>query len=101
MTDNPLFRDRVPEAAANQLAVVLAWATECALATVEQLEHRKRVSKRELARHQSIANELVAHCRELNVAPHGLGGAPCPRLEKLLNCGQTSSWPLDGHMDAR
>ncbi len=38
---NPLFKDRVPVAAAQQLATVLAWLTECQLATLEGMKLAK------------------------------------------------------------
>lgn len=82
MNSDRLFEDRVPEAAARQLATVLAWATECHLATLANLP--KRTSKSERARHQSIADQLVFHCAELKVDPRGLLGRPCPRLARLL-----------------
>lgn len=81
---HPLFQNRVPEAAALQLAAVLAWAAECQLATLEHVSLRKSTSKADLHRHQSIADKLVFHCRDLNVQPTGLEGRFCPRLDKLL-----------------
>lgn len=71
---DPLFKDRVPEAAARQVAVVLAWLTECQLATLEGLEELKRTSKSELHRQRQICDQAVAHCKDLGVAPVGLGG---------------------------
>lgn len=79
-----LFRHRVPEAAARQLATVLAWATECELATLETLQARKGTSKADLARHAEIVRQLVYHCRDLGVRPSGLGGSSCPRLVSAL-----------------
>lgn len=81
--DEALFRDRVPEAAARQLAAVLAYATECQLATLEMLELRKSASKSDLCRHRGITDTLVRHCRELGVSPRAGFGA-CPRLTALL-----------------
>ena len=78
--DEALFKHRVPEAAARQLAVVLAWATECNLATLERLEERKTSSAYDKNRQKSICDTLVRHCRELNVAPSGLDGRHCGRL---------------------
>lgn len=79
-----LFRDRGPEAAARQLAVVLAWLTECELATLERLKLRKSTSKAELARHESIVKDAVFHCRDLRVTPRGLAGRPCTRLAEAM-----------------
>jgi hypothetical protein len=82
-----LFRDRVPEAAARQLACVLAWAAECALATAEQIDLRKSASRSDRQRHRSIALTLVLHCKELGVNPRaGLNG-PCPRLADAITEG--------------
>jgi hypothetical protein len=64
-----LFSKRVPEAAARQLAVVLAWVVECQLATLEQLEERKSTSARELNRQRSICDTAVWHFRDLQAEP--------------------------------
>lgn len=68
---NPLFRDRVPEAAAQQIATVLAWLAECQLGTLADMEGRKSTSKRELARQRWICAVVVQHCHELGVQPRG------------------------------
>ena len=81
---NPLFSERVPEAAAVQLALVLAWATECQLATLEELKARKSASQRDIRRHASIAAKLVFNCKDLNVTPRVFCGRPCPRLTEYL-----------------
>jgi len=81
---SPLFRDRVPVAAANQLAIVLAWLTECDLATLEGLEGMSKVSKRELERQRFICDTAVRHCFDLGVQPVGLEGRRCTRLEERL-----------------
>lgn len=81
--DEALFRDRVPEAAARQLATVLAWAAECQLATLEELPRATSASRRR--RHMAIAGTLVFHCIDLNVSPRGLNGYGCPRLEKHMS----------------
>lgn len=82
-----LFENRVPEAAARQLAIVLAWLTETALATLEGLKGRKSTSQYELRRQSQICDDAVRHCRELGVTPRGLSGAPCGRLEERLKDG--------------
>lgn len=84
VSTEPLFEDRTPEAAARQLAVVLAWATECELATVEYYRATKSTSRGELRRHESIAEQLVFHCRDLKVPPYGLMGIKTSRLAELL-----------------
>lgn len=81
---NPLFKDRAPQAAAQQLAIVLAWLTECQLATLEGLELIKRTSKSELSRQRHICDRAIAHCKDLGVDPVGLRGDPCVRLAEHL-----------------
>lgn len=80
--DSPLFKDRTPEAAAWQLAVVLATAVECQIETLDNLP--KSTSARERKRHERIARTLVFHCDELGVEPSGLNGYHCPRLAQAL-----------------
>lgn len=81
-----LFRNRIPEAAAMQLAIVLKSATEMHLATLEHLRCVKRVPKYELERQESICNTLVEQCIDLDVPVEmkGLRGVPCSRLDELL-----------------
>lgn len=81
---DPLFKDRMPEAAARQLATVLAWLTECQLATLEGLEAVKRTSKSELARQRDICDQAVSQCKDLGVTPGGLRGNRCVRLAERL-----------------
>jgi len=52
ISTDTLFKDRVPEAAARQLATVLAWLTECQLATLQDLRQVKSTPKSKLARQQ-------------------------------------------------
>lgn len=87
MSDESLFRDRVPEAAARQLATVLAWLTECELATFERYRLRKSTPASTLRRHQEICATAVMHCRELGVQPKGLNGGRCVRLAAALTDG--------------
>lgn len=82
-----LFEDRVPEAAARQLATVLAWATECELATLEHLRMLKSSPKSQIERHYKIASTLLYHCWDMKVEPKGLEGRSCPRLAELLARG--------------
>lgn len=85
MGSDDLFKNRTERAAAVQLATVLAWATECELATVEHMKLLKRPPRGELKRHEDIAKKLVFHCRDLNVPPYGLMGRPCTRLMDELS----------------
>ena len=84
MTHERLFKDRTPEAAALQLATVLAWLTECELETLERLRRLKSTAKYELRRHETICNDAVRHCAELQISPRGLHGMPCSRLTEAL-----------------
>lgn len=79
-----LLSERVAESAVWQLALVLAWATECQLATLEQLKERKSASKSDIRRHASIAAKLVFNCKDLNVPPKGFLGHHCTRLAEYL-----------------
>jgi hypothetical protein len=81
-----LFRQRTPEAAARQLAVVLASATEMHLATLEELQERKSTPKHALRRQESICKTLTEQCAVLGIAPgiRGLRGTPCIRLSERL-----------------
>ena len=83
---DPLFATRVPEATARQMAVVLAWLTECQLATLEGLRERSRTPKAEVARQESICDEAVRQCFELGLQPsvRGLRGHACGRLAERL-----------------
>jgi hypothetical protein len=86
MNDNALFANRTPEAAALQMAVVLAWSAECHLATLERLRERKSSAKYDLNRQQSICDDLVYHCEKLGISEdaRGLKGFPCTRLREVL-----------------
>jgi hypothetical protein len=79
-----LFRERVPEAAALQLATVLAWLTEQQLETLEQLEASARSAKSAVTRQRQICDTAVAQCAELGVTPRGLAGGECTRLARRL-----------------
>lgn len=96
MTDDPLFRDRLPAAAASQCALVLAEAVECELGTLEWVTRKagSRAPLYERERHEEAARRLVWHCRDLNVQPRGFGGRELPLLAYWL---QQSWWlePLD------
>jgi hypothetical protein len=80
----PLFQDRTPEAAARQLATVLACLMEAELATLERLDRLSSSSKRETERHRDIARKGVHHCQKLGVEPRGLNGKTCTRLARRL-----------------
>ena len=92
---NSLFRERIPEAAAQQLAVVVAWLTECQLATLEELQGRTRVAKHELKRQTDICDEAVRHCAELGVSARGLRGRLCSRLAERFGQGGDASACID------
>jgi hypothetical protein len=79
-----LFKDRVPAAAARQLAVVLAWSAEEHLATLERLLSLKRASRSEVDRLRGVCAKLVSQCADLGVSPRGMRGAACKRLEREL-----------------
>lgn len=82
---HPMFEERTPEAAVTQTARVLAWLTECELATLERYERLKSVSKSETERHREICKRAVRHCWELGVPPTGLSGSSKhPRLRERL-----------------
>lgn len=81
-----LFKDRGPEAAARQLAVTLAWLTECQLATLESLESKRSTPKGELERQKRICDDAVRQCADLGIVAgvRGLRGFPCSRLDEVL-----------------
>jgi len=86
--DTNLFKNRTPEAAARQLAIVLAWATEKHLALMEDLKERPTYPKKAFRRQVEIGDRLVGHCFDLGIPPgaSGLAGEPCPLLtSRLLN----------------
>lgn len=80
-----LFENRVPEAAARQCATVLAWLTECNLATLEGLRALKSTSAARLRRQQAICDTAVEQCVDLGVESVGLRGNPCPRLAAFIH----------------
>lgn len=84
--DSSLFRNRIPEASAHQLAIVLKSAVEMHLATLERLRGRKSTPKSDIERQVKICGDLVAQCVDLDVPVdmRGLRGFPCPRLDELL-----------------
>lgn len=83
---DPLLAERTPEAAALQLAIVLAWLAECELATLQGLKLKRSTPKSEIRRHESICATMVYHCADLGITPIGLMGQRCPRLQQeLLN----------------
>lgn len=81
---NSIFRDRVPETAARQLAVVLAWLTESQLASLEDMAMVKSTPKSALKRQREICDIAVAQCKDLGVPPMGLRGDRCLRLAERL-----------------
>lgn len=93
-TAQSLFDDRVPAAAAFQLAVVLAEATEYAIESMEWGVYRKGVSMRERKRAKAAARTLILQCLELKVAPHGLLGRECKRMAYYMR--DDMKWWLKG-----
>lgn len=81
-----LFKERTPEAAARQLAVVLAWLTECQLATLESLGMKKSTPKGDLERQKRICDDAVRQCADLGLVSgvRGIRGFACPRLDDAL-----------------
>lgn len=79
-----IFEDRTPGAAATQIAIALAQATEYCLATLERAEMLKSTSKCELDRQRKICNTLVARCVDWEVSPCGWGGKEFPRLKERM-----------------
>lgn len=81
-----LFRDRTPEAAARQMAIALAWITECQLATLEGLLEKKSSAKSEIKRQREICDNAVRQCADLGIGPgmRGLRGHGCLRLDDEL-----------------
>lgn len=82
-----LFIERTAEGAARQLACVLAWAVECELATLENLQMVKRTPKSELERHKLIVDTMIEQCLDLGIKPGvlGLQGKVCGRLSERLS----------------
>jgi hypothetical protein len=80
-----MFENRHPEAAAHQLAVVLASATEIHMAELERMRLRTGTSKAQLARKEAICESLGVHCAELGITTSGLRGEKCPRLKDWID----------------
>lgn len=83
MTD-PLFRRRIPEAAALQMSIVLMNLLECQFATLEGLP--ARTSKSERSRQQSICDTYLRQLVDLDIPPNtrGLWGSGCPRVRDAM-----------------
>lgn len=79
-----MFENRVPEAVARQLAVVLMHAAECQFATLEGLT--QRTSKYERQRHEQICKTLIEQLVDLRVDPdtRGLRSGGCPRVREAM-----------------
>lgn len=81
--DSSLFRDRTPEAAAWQCAMMFAQATEWLLEIhSDAWKHLPLYIKNPLRAHVA---SLVYHARDLNVRPVGLGGKALPKLKYGLD----------------
>lgn len=77
-----LFKDRTPEAAAWQFALMFAQATEWLLAIHDDgWKHLPLYLKNPLSEQ---AAALVYHCRDLKVQPKGLGGNNLKKLAFAL-----------------
>ena len=75
--------DKSPDSIAVQTARVLAYATECELATSEIIQPLKSVSLYRKKRHRAICDKLVDHCYDLKIPPIGLcEHQRCVRLEE-------------------
>lgn len=81
----PLLKNKLPEAAARQTAMVLAWSAESALVNLEALEQKTRTSKTDMRRMRETCDTLVAQCKDLGVDPVGLRGKRCDRLAKRMS----------------
>lgn len=57
-----------------------AYATECELATLEELESKTRTPACSLRRHKGICERMVGVCRKHRISPH----PSLPRLSKKL-----------------
>lgn len=79
-----LFKERIPESAARQLAIVLASSTEEHLGSLERLSRLKSSSRREVECLQEVCARMVAQCADLGVEPIGLRGERCRRLDAAL-----------------
>ncbi len=86
-----LFKDRVPEAAARQLACVLASATESHLELLSEMQEKARTPKGVLARQVDLCKLLVAHCVDLGVDPKwGIRGKACLRLKAAISAARAT-----------
>lgn len=88
-----MFKNRTPEAAAIQTGIVLAWLTECNLATLEGLQELKSSSNYRIQRQQSICNKAVQQCIELGIEPVGLSGQKCERLSAEIGRAEDGREP--------
>ena len=66
--------------AQNELEAQFAYFTECALATVEDLESLKGCAKSRVDRARSIAAKMVGDCAKFGISP----GRSNPRLSDKL-----------------
>lgn len=81
-----LFKNRTPEAAARQMAIVLVSLLESEMATLEGMRLLKSSPKYALNRHQQIVDRYVHQLHELDIPSdtRGLRGMPCPRVSAAL-----------------
>lgn len=89
-TNESIFEDRTPEAAARQIALVLAQSVEYHLATLDELKEYKRTAKHRIERQESICDKLITHVRDLKIQPEGFFFEKMPRLIERLAEGETT-----------
>lgn len=100
-----LFEDRLPAAAAIQLATVLADAAERLLEIAEEAEARKGTPLYLKQEYHSNAGVIARQCIDMKVPPRGLSGRDCRRLEKYMadveknkaRCARLAGTPPEGH----
>ena len=66
----------------NNISDAMVYATECQIATLEDLQMRKNFPKRELARHKRIADLMVLAC--LQHAPESSLNGPYIRAPRTV-----------------
>ena len=84
LTAESIFEDRVPRAAAYQLATVLADAAEQLLEIAEEAEKRKGTPLYLQQQYHSAAGFIARQCIDMKVAPRGLMHRECRRLARYM-----------------
>ncbi len=101
LTSESLFEDRVPRAAAMQLATVLADAAEHLLEIAEENEERKGVPLYLKQEYHAFAGLIARQCIDMKVAPRGLCGRDCKRLAKYMADVETNAARLAAQEEKR